>query len=364
MKLQVNKDVLLDGLQKVQSVVGTKTTLPILYNILWKTEKDRLWLTATDLEVSVRTAVEAKVSRMGGTTLPAKRLFGIFKELPANEIEIDIDERDTASIRAGPSFFKIIGMSEDEFPPLPKYQGGRQAVLEQAAFKRMLASTHYAASTEETRYILNGVLMSLRGDKITVVATDGRRMALEEREIEFPKESEGEAVIPSKTVAELLRSLGDEGTVKVQLTENQAAFEFDNMLIVTKLVEGTFPNFRQVIPSQCEERVVIEREQLLNAVRRVALLASDKSTSITLSFGKNKLEVSAVAAEVGEAKETMPLKYAGKDISISFNPEYLIDPLRHVGSDEVSFELSDELSPGVLKCDRPFIYVLMPMRVR
>jgi DNA polymerase-3 subunit beta len=364
MKLLINKDVILAGLQRVQSVVGTKTTLPILYNILWKAEKDRLWMTATDLEVSVRTMVEARVSRMGGTTVPAKRIFSILKELPSNEIEIDVDERDAASIRAGSSFFKLIGMSEDEFPPLPKYDGGRQVVLEQAVLRRMLESTHYAASTEESRYILNGVLLSLHGEKLTVVATDGRRMALEEREVEFPKESEGDAVIPSKTVGELLRTLGSEGTVKIHVTENQAAFEFDSMLVVTKLVEGAFPNFRQVIPSQCEERVVIEREELLNAVRRVALLSTDKSASVTLAFGKNKLEVSSVATDVGEAKETLPLKYSGKDISISFNPDYLIDPLRHVGSDEVSFEMSDELSPGVVKCDRPFIYVLMPMRVR
>jgi DNA polymerase III subunit beta len=364
MKLLVSKDAILDGLQKVQSIVGTKTTLPILYNVFFKAEKDRLWLTATDLEVTVRTAVEAKIARQGGTTLPAKRIFSIFRELPANEIEIDVDDRDAASIKAGPSFFKIIGISEDEFPPLPKYDGGRQLTIEQGTLRSMLASTHYAASTEEARYILNGVLLSMKGDKVTVVATDGRRMALEEREIEFPKECEGDAVIPTKTVMELLRTLGDAGTVKVQIASNQAAFEFDNMLIVSKLIDGTFPNFRQVIPAQCEERVTIEREQLFDAVRRVSLLASDKASSVTLSFGKNKLEIVVVAAEIGEAKETLPIKYSGKDIAISFNPDFVLDPLRNLTSDEISFELSDELSPGVMKCDRPFICMLMPMRVR
>ena len=364
MKLVVNKDVMLEGLQKVQSIVGSRTTLPILYNVFMKADKESLVLAATDLEVSVRTSVEAKVTRVGGTTLPARRLFSIFRELPAAEIEMDVDDKDTATIRAGSSVFKIIGISEDEFPPLSSFQGGRQYVLEQETFRRMLACTHFAASSDESRYILNGVLLSFRGGKLTVVATDGRRMAHFEQEVEMGKDTEGDWVVPSKAVNELLKNLGEKGTVKIHVTENQAAFEFDNLLVITKLLEGTYPNFKQVIPAHCEERVSLEREGLLNAIRRVALLVSDKSNSVTLSFGKNKLLISAVSPEVGEATESMPVKYSGKDISVSFNPEFLVDPLRAVDGDEVSMEMSDELSPGVLKTTRPFLYVLMPMRVK
>jgi DNA polymerase-3 subunit beta len=364
MKLVVNKDVMLEGLQKVQSIVGSRTTLPILYNVYLKAEKDRLTLAATDLEVSVRTSVEAKITRQGGTTLPARRLFSIFRELPANEIELDVDDKDVATIRAGSSVFKIIGISEDEFPPLPNFQGGRQYMLEQNAFRRMLACTHFASSSDESRYILNGVLLSFRGGKLTVVATDGRRMAHFEQDVEFLKEAEGDCVVPNKAVNELLKTLKDAGTLKIHATENQAAFEFDQMLVITKLLEGTYPNFKQVIPSHCEERVTMVREELLAAIRRVALLVSDKSNSVTLSFSKNKLLISAVSPEVGEATESMPVKYTGKDISLSFNPEFLVDPLRGLEGDEVSLEMSDELSAGVLKSTLPFLYVLMPMRVK
>ncbi len=366
MKLVVNKDVILSGLQKVQSIVGNRTTLPVLYNILLKAEKDSLSLSATDLEVSVRTSVEAKVTRSGGTTLPARRIFSIFRELPMSEIEIDVDDKDMATIRCGASVFKIIGISEDEFPPLPKFQGGKTFTISQKTFKQMLASTQYAASADESRYILNGVLMSFKSDKLTIVATDGRRMAMYEQELEFPKESEGDWVVPSKAVNELMKTLSDDdkATIKIQFTENQAAFEFGSMLIVTKLLEGTYPNFRQVIPTQSDERITMEREALLETVNRVSLLVSDKSNSVTLSFGKNKLTVSAVAPEVGEATETMPVKYNGKEITVSFNPDFLIDPLKGLNAEEVSFELSDELSPGVIRPNYPFLYVIMPMRVK
>jgi DNA polymerase III subunit beta len=363
MKLKVNKDNILNSLQKIQSVVSTRTTLPILGNVLLKSDKEKLWITATDLEVSVRTGCAADVGRAGATTLPARRIFSIFRELPANEIEIEVDDKDVASIRCGASFFKINGMSEDEFPPLPKFDGGKAFTLEQSVFGTMLRNTSYAASKDETRYVLNGLLLSFKGDKVTVVATDGRRMALFEQEVEFPKESEGDFVLPFKTADELIKTLGDEGSLKIQATDTQIAFEFDDMLIVSKLVEGQYPNFRQVIPAQSEERVTIERELFLTAIKRVSLLATEKSNSIRLGFAKNNLEVVAVTPEIGEAREVIPIKYTGKQLNVAFNPEFLMDPLRNLTTDEIHFELTDDLSPGVIKANAPFLYVLMPMRI-
>ncbi len=362
MKLKVNKDVILEGLQKIQSVVSIRTTFPILQNILIKADKEKAWLSATDLEVSVRTGVQAEVGHAGASTLPARRIFSIFRELPAGEIEIEVDDKDVATIQSGSSMFKIIGISEDEFPPLPKFDGGRVYSLDQGVFKDMLRCTSYAASKDESRYILNGVLLSFRGEKLAVVATDGRRMALYEQEVEFPKESEADLVLPFKTVDELLKTLQDEGPLKIQATNNQIAFEFEDMLIVSKLVEGTYPNFRQVIPAQCEERVGVEREALLTALRRVSLIASEKSNSVKLTFGKKRLEITAITPEIGEARESLAINYAGKQISIAFNPEFLMDPLRNLVKDEVFIELTDDLSPGVVKSDIPFLYVLMPMR--
>jgi DNA polymerase-3 subunit beta len=373
MKLKVNKDVMLEGCQKVQSIVGTRTTLPILSNVLLTAEDDTLFLSTTDLEVSVRTSVDAKVTRAGATTLPARRLFSIFRELSSSDIEIDVNDKNVATIKSGASIFKVIGISEEDFPPLPTFQGGRAYTLDQGVFREMLRSTGYAASTDETRYVLNGVLLSFKDDKLKAVATDGRRLALIEQEVEFPKESEAELVIPSKTVDELCKTLGDEGPLKIQATENQIAFEFSaqagesgetgDMLVVSKLIEGAYPNFQQVIPSSCEERVAIDRESLLTAVRRVALMTSDKGNSVKLSLTKNSIQVSAVTPEVGEASESIPVKYSGKDIAVAFNPEFITAPLKTIRSDEVYFELTDELSPGVLKCDTLFLYVLMPMRM-
>ncbi len=362
MKLKVNKDAILDSLTKVQTIINSRSTLPILSNVLFKAEKDRLWLSATDLDVSVRMGVEAEVLRTGATTLPAKRLLGIFRELPVHEIEIEVDDKDAASIRCEGSFFKILGMSEEEFPPIPKFEGGKNYTLEQAVFKDMLRHTHYAASSDEARQILNGILLSFKDEKLAVVATDGRRMALMEQEVEYPTDCEADLVIPFKTVDELLRTLKDTGPVKIQATQNQIAFEFDNMLVVSKLVEGTYPNFRQVIPSQCDERLTLDRDTLLTALRRVALLANEKSNSVKLNFRKNTLEITVVTPDIGEACETVPIQYAGKEISIAFNPEFMMDPLKIMVADQIFLELTDDLSPGVIRSDIPFLYVLMPMR--
>jgi len=364
MKFKVNKEVLLEGLQRVQSVVSSRTTLPILSNVLVRAEDDTVWLTTTDLEVSVRTGVDAEITGAGNTTLPVRKVYSIFRELSATEIDIEVDEKNNAIIKAGTSYFKIIGITEEEFPPLPEFSEKRSFTLEQGVFKEMLRNTSYAVSDDETRYILNGVLLSFQEEKLTVVATDGRRLALIEQELEFPKDAEIDLVVPSKSVGELIKNLGDDGNVLIRASENQIAFEFDRMLIVSKLIQGTYPNFKQVVPSQCEERISIDRDLLFTAVRRVSLLANDASNSVRMTFSKNLIEITAVTPEVGEARETITVKYTGKPISIAFNPEFITDPLRNITSDEVYFEMTDDLSPGVLKCDIPFLYVLMPLRIK
>ena len=363
MKLKVQKDDLINVLQNVQSIVSSRSTLPILSNILFETGDGELSITATDIDVSVRTRVRAEVEEEGSTTLPARRAFSIFRELPAGVIELDVDADHTATIRAASSFFKLNGMDATEFPPLPVFESETSYTLDEVVFREMLQKTSYAASTDETRYILNGCLLSFRDDKLTCVATDGRRLALVEQEVEFPKTAEGEMVVPSKTVNELIRTLGDAGTLTIRAMENQIAFEFDNMLIVSKLIDGTYPNFRQVIPASSEVRVELDREDLQAAVRRAALLTTAQSNSVRLNLMKNRLEVVTRTPDVGEACETVTLKYDGKDVSVAFNPEYLLAPLKTLQSDVVYFEVTDELSPGVLKADVPFLYVIMPMRI-
>lgn len=361
-KFRITKEKILAGLQNVQNVVSTRTTLPILSNALIQAGSKGLDLTTTDLDVAVRCSVEAEVSKPGGTTLPARKLFSILKEVPAADIEIEVDEKNAAAIRCGSSFYRIMGLPEEEFPRFPQAEG-KSLKIEQGALRDMLRKTAYAVSSDETRYVLNGVYMAFKADKLTVVATDGRRLALVEREMEVPKGAEAELILPTKAVGELQRLLSDKGDVKLSVGENQIIFNLDGTTLASKLIEGTYPNFRQVIPAEAKERIALERESLLGALHRASILASEKSQSVKLNFAKNQLTITATTPDVGEAKETMAINYKGKEISIAFNPQYMMDPLRNLDADEVFIELTDELSPGVLKVNEPFLYVLMPMRL-
>ena len=362
-KLKVTKEKILDGLQNVQNVVSTRSTLPILANVLLQAEKDGLWLTTTDLDVGVRCRIEAEVSKMGSSTLPARKLFSILREVASTDIDLEVDDKNAASIRCGSSFYKIMGLPEEEFPRFPQADNSKPLKMEQNTLRDLLKRTAYAVSNDETRYVLNGVFMSFKGEKLTVVATDGRRLALAEADIEIAKGNETEFILPSKAVAELQRLLADKGEVNLTIGPNQIIIELGGTTLVSKLIEGTYPNFRQVIPTEAKERVTMDRESLQAALHRASILANEKSQSVKLSFGKNSLTITATTPEVGEARETMAINYKGKEINIAFNPLYLMDPLRNLDADEVIIELTDDLSPGVLKINAPFLYVLMPMRL-
>lgn len=368
MKLTISKEQIILGLQAVQNIVGVRTTLPILSNVLLRAEGNRLELTATDLDVTISCAVEAEVSRPGATTLPVKRFFGIVRELASPTIDIEVSEKQTCTLTAGPSYYKINGLAAEEFPPMPQFAEKKRVLLPQDKLRSMLRKTSFAISTDETRFVLNGIFLSLREHKITMVATDGRRLALVDEEVDLPVESDGEFIVPTKAINELNRLLGTSGNVEVKVTENQAAFSLQgdksaSVLIISKLVEGNYPNYRQVIPGETKERVALAREELLHALRRAEIMTSEKSNSVKLSFTKNNLAITANTPEVGEARESIAVNYSGRDVAIAFNPAYLMDPLKALENDEVYLELIDELSPGVLKTNGPFLYVLMPMRM-
>lgn len=363
MKLVVQRDILLEGLQRVQSIVVPKSTLPILANVLFKAEGDSLWLTTTDLEVSVRARVEAKVKTPGSITVPARRAYNLFRELSSDSVDIEVDDDERMKITAGPSDVKLVGLPGDDFPPLPQFDGGKAYTMDQGVFRDMLKKVYYASSSDESRYILNGCHLEFKDNTLTTVATDGRRLALVEQDLDFSKQNEGVYTVPNKTVNELVRTLKEEGPLTIHGTENQIAFNFSDMVVISKLIEGTFPAFRQVIPADCKERVTVEREGLVNAIRRAALLTTEQSNSVKMVFHNNQLEVMAQTSDVGESSEKIPVKYNGDKISISFNPDYVSEPLRSLTADEIYFELTDDLSPGVVKSDIPFLYVLMPMRI-
>lgn len=249
MKCILNKDNLLQGLQVVQTIVSTRTTLPILNNALLKVEDGKLTVAATDLDVGIRVTVEATVEKSGATTLPAKKLFSIARELPGQEISLEIDNKNLASIRAGSSFFKIIGLPEEDYPAFPKTDGAKVYKIAQSVLKDMLKRTAYAMSTDESRYVLNGILLSFQENKLTMVATDGRRMALVEQEMEIPESQHSDVILPTKAVNELQRVLEGEEPVTISLSDNHIVFDLGNILLFSKLVDGKYPNYRQVIPA-------------------------------------------------------------------------------------------------------------------
>lgn len=363
MKFKISRDAFLDSLQQVQHVVSTRTTLPILSNVLIEASDGSLRLTTTDLDVGVSGSVDAEVLKEGSTTLPVKRLVSIIRELPAAEVEVDIDGKDVASITCGPSFFKIIGLPKGEFPPLPDFQDAKEYKIGQNMLRESLRRTSYAISSDETRYVLNGIFTAFKEGKLTFVATDGRRLAMVDNELEFPASHETDIIIPTKAVQELQRLLGDTGDAVVHLSDSQISFRVGNNLIVSKLIEGNYPNYRQVIPGEARESLTIGREALLETVRRVSLLSSEKSNSVKIVLTEGNMDVTANSPDIGEAKESIPVNYSGAEIAIAFNPEFLMAPLRNLTDEEVQLDLIDEMSPGVLRAAGGFLYVLMPMRV-
>lgn len=368
MNLSISKEQLLGGLQAVQNVVSTRTTLPILSNVLLRAEAQRLEFTATDLDVTISCSVEAKIKKEGASTVPVKRLFSIARELNGSDIDLEVDDKNVCSMRCGPSYYRILGLASEEFPPAPKFKDDKKVGLPQETVKSMMRKTSFAISTDEARYVLNGVFISLKDHKMTMVATDGRRLALVDEELDVPDNCQGEFIIPAKAVNELNRLLQDKGDLEIKYSENQAAFllrgeKEGQVEITTKLIEGNYPNYRQVIPTEAKERVPVPREEFLHALRRAEIMTSEKANSVKLTFGKNNLSITANSPEVGEGKESIAVNYKGQELAIAFNPKYLIDPLNALTEDEVFIELIDELSPGVLKINGPFLYVVMPMRL-
>jgi DNA polymerase III subunit beta len=363
MKFTISKQAFLDAISQVQHVVSSRTTLAILSNVLLKARDGHLELTTTDLDVGVSGSVAAEVEIPGATTLPARRLATIIRDLPADEVSVTVDEKNVASIKSGAASFKLLGLGHDEYPALPRFDSGFEFVIEQSVLRECIKRTSYAISTDETRYVLNGILFNFKENVLTLVATDGRRLALVKQEMEFPESQATEFIVPTKAVNELSRLLSDGGQVVIRVTGSQAGFDMGRSLLVTKLIEGNYPNFRQVIPGDPKEIIELDREPLMRSVGRVALLAFDKSNTIKLRFAPGELEILASSPDVGEARELVPIVYNGPQITVAFNPEFLLAPLRNLATDKITFNLIDEVSPGVVKAKGGFLYVIMPMRV-
>lgn len=365
MEIIVLKSNLVKSIGLAGSVSSNKTnTLPILSNILIETvSRESIRLVGTDLEVGISTIIPSEVKREGNITIPAKKIQEIVRELPEGEIEISVAKNNAVSISAGKSFFKIMGLSKEDFPKLPEFSPNEAIVIEQSLMKECLSLTSFAISYDETRYVLNGVLMIVKGSEIKFVATDGRRLALQEKKLEQRAKKDFEIIIPTKAVNEISKILGWEGILEITVIKNQALFKIGETLVISRIIEGSFPNYQQVIPKAEKTVSQTNRDKFLHAVRRTALLTSADSPAVKLDFVKGKILISSKSPNLGEAKEELEAEVKGGDIAIGFNPNYLMDVLKNLDIDEISFSLSDPDKPGLVKGKEGYQYVIMPMQL-
>ncbi len=364
MKVTISKEDLLKGLQIVQNAVSSRVSLPILSNILVETQGDDLQLTATDLDIAISSLVPCEVHEKGDITIPAKKFFEVVREMWSDQpIEITAKSHNNIQIKSADCFFKLAGLPTQDFPHIPKFQDGRTITVAQNLLKLMLRCTSFAVSRDESRYVLNGVLFSFTNKSLRLVATDGRRLALIEKKLGRDIEELRSMIVPIKAVQEINRNLGEEGDVEIILKENQLQFKINETVITTRLIEGEFPNYEQVIPQKIKEEVRLDTQKLLSAARRASIFTSQESQSIRLDFSKNRLVISKNTPEIGEAREEIATRHQGGEITIGFNPHYLIDALKNIDEEEVLFGLIDPEKPGVIKANDDYTYIILPMQL-
>ena len=379
MKLSFNKVDLSNAIQIVQSSISTKSTLPVLSNLLIKVDKSskiqKVKIEATDLEVGIRCSVKAEVIEEGKITVPAKKLGEIVREMPDNsEIEISSTDGKRIEIKSGKIRAQLNGLSCDDFPIIPEFSEKKSFKLNKSVIRDMIRKTSFATSTDETRYVLNGIYFVISGGEIKMVATDGRRLAYISKE-GAEKSLASNVIIPSKAISELLRllSLSDDGKedqIQIAPSENQIIFSWINqgeeIVLVSRIIDGTFPNYDQVIPKGKEVELKVRTDQILPAIKRAALFAQERGGSVRMSFKKNLLRLSANAQGLGEEEEELEISYDGKEFEIAFNPTFLLDVLKNSDGPEIRFEFSSSLNPGLIKPggNDQYLCVIMPMRLQ
>jgi len=368
MELVVRKNDLLRELQLFQGIVERKNTIPILANVLLEAKDGELKFLATDLEVALRSRCDATVTKPGALTLPAKKLYEIVKSLPDTDIRI-AEDKSGVKVAADRFDSRIQTLPKDDFPTLPDGGANPTASLQGSALKEMVAKTQFAITGEDTRYFLNGAQFVLRGDSMSLVATDGHRLALvtvkRDGDADAP---EVKAILPRKTLGELGRLLTEGDTaVSYERGENHLFFEVGGRKLISRMIDGQFPAYERVIPKGNDKHIEFERERLTNAVKRVALLSNERSRAVKIEVNKGKVDVTSSSSEFGEASEQLTVEYSGNPLTISFNAQYVLDFLNVVETDVVSLSLKDEVSQAVMKPvgadGYDYTYVIMPMRI-
>jgi len=362
MKFTVDRLKLQKALQKVSNIIGSRSMLPLLGNVLIKATEEGLELSTTDLELRLVTTVEAEVSEVGTTTLPAKKLASLIGSFSAEKVDFVIDDKDFARITCGTAKFTLLGLSAADFPEALAFEAVHTIKIKESLFKRMIGSIAYAVSVDDSRKVLTGVLLSLRETAMTLVATDGKRMAMQESSPESIIGGDGDAIIPLKAMSEIRRQLDGDELLTIEVGEKLCRFTCAGVTLTSKLIEGAYPNYRQVVPGKFASEVELPVQALLAKIETVALMIAGANSAIILRFADNQLQLQASSAEVGEGSDLLETTFEGETFEVSFNPVFLADPLRNTDADMVRFKLNDPLSPVAIEAGEGFIYIIMPIR--
>jgi DNA polymerase-3 subunit beta len=370
MEITVSKFDVLKELTATQGVVERKTTIPILSNFLFEAAEGTLTITATDLDLSLRTSCPATVKKEGSCTIPARKLYDYVKLLGDGDITLKLLENHWVNIRAGRSNTKMVGMARSNFPAVPAFPASGAVKIPASILQTMIARTIFAISNEESRYTLNGALMVLKPESITMVATDGHRLAhIERTGLEFEVTGEMKTLVPKKAMAELLVLIKDGGTDFVEFAKDDSTlfFRVGSRLLTSRQLTGQFPNYEAVLPKENNRSIGLHATDLMGAIQRVAQFADERSGAIKMRLEKNELKVSSSSTETGESEDSIEIEYGYEPMTIGFNSAYLIDFLKAAESPEVKLEFKDAQSAGQMRPadsdDYKYRYVVMPMRI-
>jgi DNA polymerase-3 subunit beta len=371
MEITVSKFELLRELTATQGVVERKTTIPILSNYLFEAAGDKLSLTATDLDLSLRTSLPVKVKKEGSCTIPARKLHDYVKLLPDADITIKLLENHWVSIRCGRSNTKMVGMARSNFPSLPAFPTAGVVQIPALVLRGLISKTGFAIANEESRYTLNGALMVLKPESITMVATDGHRLAHIERSGEKFEGISGEmkTLVPKKCMDELKSLLDSTDAESIEFAKDESTlyFRIGQRLLTSRQLTGQFPNFEAVLPKDNTKSINLHGDEFGAAIARVAQFADERSRAVRIKLEKGELKLSASSTETGESEDSLETDYQGESLTIGFNAQYLIDFLKAVGSGDVRLELKDAQSAGQLRPteneEYKYRYIVMPMRI-
>ena len=370
MEFSVTKSALLNELSTTQGVVERKTTIPILSNLLVEAKGSQLTITATDLELSIRTSCEAKIRKEGAGTIPAKKLLELVRLLPEGEIKVKLLENQWVEIVSDRKKYKLVGMAKENFPALP-VMPHTLVKIPAPIIENLIRKTKFAISMEESRYTLNGGMLILKPDTLAMVATDGHRLALAETDHKLAGlNGEVRVLVPKKAMDEVEKlsgAAGPDAHIEFAKDESHLFFQVGHRLLISRILTGQFPNYEAVLPRDNNKNVVIERAELNDAVRRVSQLADQRSHAVKLAVSKEGIEISASSPEYGEAKESIEKEFKGEPIAIGFNSSYMLDFLGAAADGPISIELKDEQSAGQMRplADESYRYryIIMPMRI-